>query len=106
MVDASMRALQQAQAAPAMVLHPYVTDAQSPSGYGWPGEGTQLWTDGHVPTANYITGPTYLLSWGVSTADKCDIARMRRESIAFMQMMLDLGEVPMAELRTLDLKGL
>ena len=106
MVDASLRALQRAQAAPAMVLHPYVANAQSPSGYGWPGEGTQLWTNGHVPTANYITGPTYLLNWGVSTVAKCDIARMRRETIAFMQMMLDLGQVPFPRLRALDLKGL
>ena len=106
MVDASLRALQRSQSAPAMVLHPYVADAQSPSGYGWPGEGTQLWTDGHVPTANYITGPTYLLNWGVSTVGKCDIARMRRETIAFMQMMLDLGQVSFADLHALDLKGL
>jgi hypothetical protein len=106
MVDASLRALQRAKCAPAMVLHPYVANATSPSGYGWPGEGTQLWTDGHVPTANYITGPTYLLSWGVPTVAKCDIARMRRETIAFMQMMLDLGEVPFAALHALDLKGL
>jgi hypothetical protein len=106
MVDASLRALQRAQSAPAMVLHPYVANAQSPSGYGWPGEGTQLWTDGHVPTANYITGPTYLLNWGVPTVGKCDIARMRRETIAFMQMTLDLGAVPFAKLHALDLKGL
>jgi hypothetical protein len=106
MVAASLRALQRAKSDPAMVLHPYVANAQSPSGYGWPGEGTQLWTDGHVPTANYITGPTYLLNWGVSTVAKCDIARMRRETIAFMQMMLDLGEVPFAALHALDVKGL
>ncbi len=106
MVDASVRALQRSQSAPAMVLHPYVANDQSPSGYGWPGEGTQLWTDGHVPTANYITGPTYLLNWGVPTVGKCDIARMRRETIAFMQMMLDLGEVPFAQLHALDLRGL
>jgi hypothetical protein len=38
---------------------------------------------GAVPTANYITGPSYLLNWGISTIDKLDIARMRREAISF-----------------------
>jgi hypothetical protein len=106
MVDASILALQRARAAPAMVLHPYVANTRSPSGYGWPGEGTQLWTNGRIPTANYITGPTYLLNWGVPTTGKCDIDRMRRETIAFTQMALDLGRVPMRQLRALDLKGL
>jgi hypothetical protein len=106
LVEASLAALQRAGAGPAFVLRPYVSAPGSPNGYGWPGEGTQLWSDGHVMTMNYITGPTYLLNWGIPTLRKCDIARMRREAISFAQMALDLSRVPRASLSTLDLPPL
>ena len=106
MVEASRRALRLADAAPAMVLRPFVADAESPNGYGWPGEGTQLWTKGHIPTANYITGPTYLLNWGIDTLPMCDMERVRRATVAFLQMALDLSRVPIDQLRALDLDGL
>jgi hypothetical protein len=106
MVDASLTALQRADAGPALALRPYVSAPGSPNGYGWPGEGTQLWSDGHVMTMNYITGPTYLLNWGIPTLNKCDIARMRREAISFTQMALDLSQVPRASLNSLDLPPL
>ena len=64
----------------------------------WPGEGQYFWGLAHIPTANYITGPTYLLNWGVTTADKIDFDRMRREMIATAQMQLDLSRIPMADL--------
>lgn len=106
MVAACRRSLVRAGAAPALVLRPFVATPGSPNGYGWPGEGTQLWTDGHLMTANYITGPTYLLNWGIPTVGKCDMARMRREAMAFAQTVLDLTTVPAAQLSTLDLPGL
>ena len=106
MVRASLAALQRAGAGPALVLRPYVTAEGSPNGYGWPGEGTQLWSEGEVMTMNYITGPTYLLNWGVPTLDKCDLTRMRREALAFTQMTLDLCRVPRASLAALDLPPL
>jgi hypothetical protein len=106
MVDASLAALQRADAGPALVLRPYVSAPGSPNGYGWPGEGTQLWSDGHVMTMNYITGPTYLLNWGIPTLHKCDIARMRREAISFAQMTLDLSRVPRDLVSSLDLPPL
>jgi hypothetical protein len=40
------------------------------------------------------TGCAYLLHWGVSTADKTDYERMRRESISLTQMVLDLSRIP------------
>jgi hypothetical protein len=52
---------------------------------------------------NYITGPSYLLNWGIPTMDQLDLARMRREAIAFTQMLLDLSRVPAGRLRRLDL---
>jgi peptidase M28-like protein len=103
LVDASYAALRRATAAPASVLHPYVAAPGSPDGNGWPAEGTDLWTMGGVPTANYITGPSYLLNWGIPTMDKLDIARMRREAISFTQMLLDLSRVPRSSVRRLDL---
>jgi hypothetical protein len=106
MVDASLAALQRAGAGPALALRPYVTAAGSPNGYGWPGEGTQLWSDGHVMTMNYITGPTYLLNWGIPTLNKCDINRMRREAISFLQMALDLSTASKSQLSALDLAPL
>lgn len=66
----------------------------------WPGEGQYFWGLAKIPTANYITGPTYLLNWGVSTADKIDFDRMRREMIATAQMQLDLSGIPMSDLST------
>jgi len=103
LVDASYAALRSARAAPASVLRPYVAAPGSPDGSGWPAEGTDLWAMGAVPTANYITGPSYLLNWGIPTMDKLDIARMRREAISFTQLLLDLSRVPRARLRKLDL---
>ena len=66
----------------------------------WPGEGQYFWGIGHIPTANYITGPTFLLNWGLTTADKIDFDRMRREMVAFAQMQLDLSRISQAELAT------
>jgi hypothetical protein len=103
LVNASYMALRDARAAPASVLHPYVPAPGSPDGNGWPAEGTDLWTAGHIPTTNYITGPSYLLNWGIPTMDKLDIARMRRETISFTQMLLNLSRVPRARLSKLDL---
>ena len=91
-------------AAPASVLRPYVAAAGSPDGNGWPAEGTSLWTLGAIPTTNYITGPSDLLNWGTPTMDKLDIGRMRRELVAFTQMLLDLSRVSAARLRRLDLR--
>jgi hypothetical protein len=103
LVDASYAALRNAKAAPSSVLRPYVPAPESPDGNGWPAEGTDLWTMGAIPTTNYITGPSYLLNWGIPTMDKLDIARMRREAISFTQMLLNLSRVPRPRLRKLDL---
>lgn len=103
LVDAAYAALQRAHADPASVLRPFVASPGSPDGNGWPAEGTHLWTMGALPTANYITGPTYLLNWGIATVDKLDVGRMRREAMSFTEMVLRLGRLPRARLRTLDL---
>jgi len=104
--------LKQARDDPGSVLRPYVSAPGSPDGNGWPAEGAQLWTMGALPTTNCITGPTYLLNCGIPTLDKLDVALMRREAMAFTEMLLTLpspvhwpglSRVPKAKLRTLDL---
>jgi hypothetical protein len=103
LVVESYQALRRAGADPGSVLRPYVPAPGSPDGNGWPAEGTQLWTMGRVPTANYITGPTYLLNWGIPTLDKLDLGRMHGEAISFTEMLLGLSRRPTAALRRLDL---
>ena len=104
LVNGSYNALKRAKAAPSSVLKPFIAAAGSPDGNGWPAEGTQLWTMGAIPTANFITGPTYLLNWGPSTMDKFDVGLMRRQAIAFTEALLALSRVPRAKLRKLDLR--
>ena len=104
LVDDSIASLKRAKAAPSAVIRPYVPAPGSPDGNGWPAEGTQLWTQGAIPTTNYITGPTYLLNWGIPTTDKYDAALARREVIAFTELLLHLSSVPRSRLRTLDLR--
>jgi hypothetical protein len=78
---------------------PYVPDPESPTGKsGWPADGTALWTRGSVPTANFITGPTYLLNWGVPTTDKFDAELARREAMEFTRLLLELSSAPKAQL--------
>ena len=48
-----------------------------PDDPAWPGEGQYLFGVGGMPTANYITGPTYLLNWGITTTDKVAFGRVR-----------------------------
>lgn len=103
MVDTSYAALRRAADDPGSVLRPFVATSGSPDGNGWPAEGTQLWTMGAIPTANYITGPTYLLNWGIPTIDKLDLRLMRAEAIAFTEMLIALARQPRTRLRRLDL---
>jgi hypothetical protein len=103
MVDASYTALARAADDPSSVLRPFVAATGSPDGNGWPAEGTQLWTMGAIPTANYITGPTYLLNWGIPTLDKLDLHRMHVEAMSFTELLMALARQPVARLRTLDL---
>ena len=103
LVDASYNALKNADAKPSLVVQP-----TNPGGNGtaddpvWPGEGQYFYGIGGIPTANYITGPYYLLNWGVSTADKIDFDRMRNEMVAFTQMQLDLSRVSKTDLSTIS----
>jgi len=97
LVEAAANMLKQAEVEPGYVFAPLFPNATS--GPVWPGEGQYFWAGARLPTANFITGPSYLLNWGVSTVDKTDFELMRRESIASTQMLLDLSRVPFGQLR-------
>ncbi|MDB5975966.1 MAG: hypothetical protein JWR07_2726, partial [Nevskia sp.] len=103
LVNAAYDALKNADAKPGLVIQP-----TNPGGDGsadnpvWPGEGQYFYGIGGLPTANYITGPYYLLNWGVTTADKIDFDRMRNEMVAFTQMQLDLSRVAKTDLATIS----
>ena len=76
LVDASYVALRRAKARPgrrAQAAQP--ASQRDPDEAAWPGEGQYLFANGGMPTSNYITGPTYLLNWGITTADKVDYRR-------------------------------
>ena len=99
LVDASYAALLRANASPAGVLKPLNPNAiGDPNQAAWPGEGQYLFAGGGMPDANYITGPTYLLNWGIKTVDRADHVRVRTEAIAFTEMMLRLGRTPREQL--------
>jgi hypothetical protein len=99
LVNAAHSAVLAAEAAPSAVLRP-LSETSEPA---WPGEGEYFYALGGMPDANYITGPSYLLNWGITTRDKIDVQRMRAESIAFTNMVLALTRTPRAELRVVNL---
>ncbi len=110
LLDAAKAAVRQARADPAFMIpplnrHPHGADNDA----AWPGEGSYLWRwsdqSGGFPDANYITGPTYLLNGGMTTIDKIDFKRMRREAIAFTQMLLRLSHIPAHTLSRIDIPG-
>jgi hypothetical protein len=100
LVESSFKALVHGGAFPASVLKPLNPNASGdPNQAAWPGEGQYLFAGGGMPDANYITGPTYLLNWGIKTVDRCDHRRLRAEAIAFTEMILQLGRTPADQLR-------
>ena len=104
LVDASFSALRRANSFPASVLKPLNPNASGdPNQAAWPGEGQYLFAGGGMSDANYITGPTYLLNWGIETVDRCDHRQLRAEAIAFTEMILQLGRTPRDQLQAYTL---
>lgn len=75
-------------------------EALDPNDAAWPGDGQYLFAVGGISDAKYITGPTYLLNWGITTTDKLDFKRVRAEAIAFTEEILRLARTPADQLRT------
>jgi Peptidase family M28 len=104
LVDAGYAMLTDADNHPGGVLKPLnPTASGGPNDAAWPGEGQYLFARSKLADANYITGPTYLLNWGITTFDKLDFHRMRAQAIAFTEMILRLGRTPRSKLMTYTL---
>lgn len=84
-------------------LNPTSTDEEGPNDAAWPGEGQYFYQIARIPTANYITGPYYLLNWGVNTVEKTNFTRMRKLMTSFAQMQIDLSRLSKESLRTSSL---
>ena len=101
LVDAGFAALKRSRSHPSGILKPgNPTASGTADDPVWGGEGQYLYGIGHIPDANYIAGPTYLLNWGIDTTDKIDFRQMRRQAIAFTEMILKLGRTPRSALRS------
>jgi hypothetical protein len=96
--EASYGELVRADAGVGLVCDPLNPHPPSPHVAAWPGEGQYLYNDAGIATTNYITGPTYLLNWGVDTTRRTNFDRLRRHAIAFTEMALGLGRVPRDQL--------
>ena len=99
-IDAMRAALDQAQVTESRVVRPFVPDltGRSPDGTTWPGDGGPFWHAAGLPSANFITGPGYLLN--VEPVEQfIDVAALRRQLIAFTDAVLTLAATPWEDLR-------
>ncbi len=100
-IDAVRGGLDRAAVTESRVLRPFVPDTtgRSPDGTTWPGDGSAFWHTAGLPSANFITGPGYLLN-AEPVLDFIDVEAMRRQAIAFTETVLELCTIPFAELHT------
>jgi hypothetical protein len=85
------------------LLRPFSPDPRAPNGKRWPGDGEGFWAMAGLPSLNFITGPTYLLGAGFDTSKLVDVAALRRQAIAFTDLVLRLTREPAAGLGAPDL---
>jgi hypothetical protein len=97
-IDPAREALRAARFIPDRVMRPFFPNERSPDLRAWPGDGEGFWAIAGLPAANFITGPSYLLNAGISTTDKTDFSAVRRQAIAFTELVLRLGRTPLEEL--------
>lgn len=110
LIEGGYLQLVQGGAAPGGVLFPLgevLGDADgSPDSALWPGEGQYLQAAG-INDINYITGPTYLLNYGISTTDKVDFAQVRSSAISLTDQALYYGRTSKADINdSVGLAGL
>lgn len=100
-IDTVRRGLGRAGVTESRVLRPFVPDTtgRSPDGTTWPGDGSAFWHTAGLPSANFITGPGYLLN-AEPVIDLIDVAAMRRQAIAFTETVIDLCAAPWNDLHT------
>ena len=97
-IDPCRASLQQAQVTEDRVMRPFSTGS-SPDGLIWPGDGQPLWAIAGLPSANFITGPAYLLNGGMRVFDLIDMHAFRRQALAFGDLILTLTRTPLQALQ-------
>jgi hypothetical protein len=102
-VDLGRAALQDAKVTDDRLLKPFSPDPRAPNGKRWPGDGEGFWAMAGLASLNFITGPTYLLGAGFDTSKLVDVAALRRQAIAFTDLVLQLTRAPAAGLGAPDL---
>ncbi|WOD27265.1 hypothetical protein RYH70_14700 [Alloalcanivorax xenomutans] len=103
LADAAYHAAEAADAGPVIISAPLNPDADASKHEAvWPGEGQYFYSHNKMSDANYITGPNYLLNWGVDTVGKTDFQRVHSLMVAFTRMVLDLSKVPAEDLTSLS----
>jgi hypothetical protein len=102
-VDLARAALLEAKVTDDRVMRPFSPDPRSPNGKRWPGDGEGFWAAAGLPSCNFITGPTYLLGADFDTSKFVDVAALRRQAIAFTDLVLRLTREPAARLGAPDL---
>jgi hypothetical protein len=98
-IDPCRAALIQAEVTEDRVIKPFSSDTSSPDGEAWPGDGQPWWAISGLPSANFITGPVYLLNGGMRVFDFIDPDAFRRQTIAFTDLLLELGRTPLEQLQ-------
>jgi hypothetical protein len=98
-INRARTSLDQAKVTENRVMRGFGTDQRSPDGTSWPGDGQGFWCIAGLPAANFITGPTYLLNGNMKVADFIDVAALRRQAIAFTDLVMDLTRVPVEDLQ-------
>jgi hypothetical protein len=97
-IDPCRASLAQAAVTEDRVMRPFSTGS-SPDGLIWPGDGQPLWAIAGLPSANFITGPAYLLNGGMRVFDLIDMHAFRRQAIAFGDLLLALTRAPLEALQ-------
>jgi hypothetical protein len=102
-VDGARAALLEAEVTLDRVMRPFSPDPRAPNGKRWPGDGEGFWAAAGLAALNFITGPSYLLNAGFDTTKLVDVAALRRQAIAFTNLVLRLTREPAARLGAPDL---
>ena len=93
-IEGGYQQLVQSGSAPGGVLLPLgevLSNADgSPGNPLWPGEGQYLQAAG-ITDINYITGPTYLLNYAITTTDKVDFDQIRASAMSLTDQALYYG---------------
>ncbi|GAA1996613.1 hypothetical protein [Microbacterium pumilum] len=90
-IDLLRASLDRAEVTESLVLRPFVPLPGNPAVMMWPGDGGPFWHTAGLPAGNFITGPDYLLNVE-PVMEFIDVDALRRQAIAFTELILDLTD--------------